>query len=72
MVEEIERVCGSRTIKYSDNGNMPYTSAVIAEIQRLGNLIPLAVVHRVMSDITVQGYFLPKGILKHPKYENFK
>uniref|UniRef100_A0A8B9R7D9 Cytochrome P450 2J6-like n=1 Tax=Astyanax mexicanus TaxID=7994 RepID=A0A8B9R7D9_ASTMX len=40
---------------------MPYTEAVIHETQRMGNILPLGFPKRACKDITLGGYFIPKG-----------
>ncbi|XP_017399517.1 cytochrome P450 2J2 isoform X3 [Cebus imitator] len=40
--------------------SMPYTNAVIHEVQRMGNIIPLNVPREVTVDSTFAGYHLPK------------
>lgn len=58
---EIAEVVGwSRAASMEDGPNMPYLSAVIHELQRFGNILPLAVGHTVLEDITFRGYRLKK------------
>ncbi|XP_043955921.1 cytochrome P450 2K1-like [Gambusia affinis] len=59
--EELTRVVGSREVHVEDRKNLPYTDAVIHEIQRLGNITPMAVPHKTSRDVTFQGYFIKEG-----------
>ncbi|KAL6463561.1 hypothetical protein MHYP_G00279520 [Metynnis hypsauchen] len=44
-----------------DRANMPYTEAVLHEIQRVGNVLPLGVPHKAFRDARLGKYFIPKG-----------
>ncbi|KAK7888830.1 hypothetical protein WMY93_024390 [Mugilogobius chulae] len=59
---EIDIVIGqSRQPTMADRANLPYTDAVIHEIQRIGNIVPLNGFRRAAKDMTLGGYFIPKG-----------
>lgn len=66
--EEIDRVVGgARQPSLSDKDNLPYTNAVIHEIQRIGNIIPINLARVVGESFQIGEYSLPKVSLKHPK-----
>uniref|UniRef100_A0A8C9SE04 Cytochrome P450 2J2-like n=1 Tax=Scleropages formosus TaxID=113540 RepID=A0A8C9SE04_SCLFO len=61
---EIDKVLGpSHPATMADRANMPYTDAVIHEIQRMGNIIPLNVPRMAVKDTTIGGYTIPKGTM---------
>uniref|UniRef100_A0A674KFJ1 Cytochrome P450 2J2-like n=1 Tax=Terrapene triunguis TaxID=2587831 RepID=A0A674KFJ1_9SAUR len=59
---EIDTVIGqSRQPMMDDKENMPYTNAVLNEVQRMGNVVPINVPRMATSDTTLAGFHLPKG-----------
>ncbi|XP_008827408.1 cytochrome P450 2J3 isoform X1 [Nannospalax galili] len=61
---EIDRVIGQgRQPNLADRESMPYTNAVVHEVQRMGNIIPLNVPREVTVDTTLSGFLLPKGTM---------
>ncbi|XP_071999865.1 cytochrome P450 2C29-like [Engystomops pustulosus] len=57
---EIEQVMGSAQPQVEHRKQMPYTDAVIHEIQRFADLAPVGL-HATARDVTFKGYFIPGG-----------
>uniref|UniRef100_A0A668A664 Cytochrome P450 2K1-like n=1 Tax=Myripristis murdjan TaxID=586833 RepID=A0A668A664_9TELE len=64
--EELSRVIGSRQVQVEDRKNLPYTDAVIHEIQRFTSILPVSLPHVTSQDVTFQGYFISKGTTVFP------
>ncbi|KAM6183783.1 cytochrome P450 2C9-like isoform 1-T1 [Erethizon dorsatum] len=60
--EEIDRVIGRhRSPCMQDRNHMPYTDAVLHEIQRYIDLLPTSLPHSVTRDLKFRNYVIPKG-----------
>ncbi len=60
--EEIDKVVGrSHRPIMDDRSSMPYTDAVIHEVQRMGNVVPLSVPRMTNEDTIFKRIFHSKG-----------
>ncbi|XP_018422663.1 PREDICTED: cytochrome P450 2G1-like [Nanorana parkeri] len=81
VYKEIEHVIGhDRIPKVQDRNQMPFTEAVVHEIQRFIDLIPMGMPRKTTSDVEFRGYFLPKhtnvfpmltSVLKDPNFFSY-
>ncbi|KAM6980617.1 cytochrome P450 2B4-like [Aplochiton taeniatus] len=66
-VQEMESVLGGRSqVSFEDRHAMPYVQAVIHEIQRISDAVPLSVFHIINHSTQLLGYQLPKGTMVIP------
>ncbi|XP_053577732.1 cytochrome P450 2F3 [Bombina bombina] len=61
--QEIDNVIGrDRSPCMEDRNKMPYTEAVLYEILRFADIVPMSVPHTVTRNIKFRGYDLPEGL----------
>lgn len=61
MQAELDAVVGrTRTPRLEDREHLPYTNAVLHEIQRFISVLPLGLPRALTKDTHLRGYFLPK------------
>ncbi|KAL6467708.1 hypothetical protein MHYP_G00233850 [Metynnis hypsauchen] len=67
MQKEIDTVIGTkRNPLMQDRKALPFTDAVIHEVQRYLDLVPLSLPHYATHDISFRGYAIPKGTVIIP------
>ncbi|XP_015675900.2 cytochrome P450 2J2-like [Protobothrops mucrosquamatus] len=65
--KEIEDVFGlSGSISYQDRKKLPYTNAVIHEMQRVKYILLFGVPRQSTKDVKMRGYLIPKGSFIFP------
>lgn len=65
--DEIHEAVGvNRWPVYEDRIRMPYTEAVLMEVQRIANVPPLGIAHRAIRDTHLQGRRIPKDTIILP------
>ncbi|KAI1712526.1 cytochrome p450 domain-containing protein [Ditylenchus destructor] len=68
MQEELDRVVmPEEKVTIAHKSRLPYTNAVINEIQRMANLLPQNLFHRTMCDVELNGHKLPKSTIVVPQ-----
>ncbi|XP_078586123.1 cytochrome P450 2U1-like [Branchiostoma floridae x Branchiostoma japonicum] len=59
---EIDSVLGQAVPSYSLRDKMPYTTATLAEVQRINSAVPLGVPHSPSRKATLNGYTIPADV----------
>ncbi|XP_029770480.1 vitamin D 25-hydroxylase isoform X2 [Suricata suricatta] len=60
--KEIDLIMGpTAKPSWDDKCKMPYTKAVLHEVLRFCNIVPLGIFHATSEDTVVRGYSIPKG-----------
>ena len=62
--EELDRVVGKGvSVTWDKRHELPYTMAVIKEIQRFADIAPTGLMHKTVCDVSFHGYSLPQNTL---------
>ncbi len=62
--QELDTVIGrNRMPEWKDRLELPYTEAVLQEIQRIRTIVPVVIPHEASQDTKLNGYDIPKGSL---------
>uniref|UniRef100_A0A8C3WHX2 Cytochrome P450 n=1 Tax=Catagonus wagneri TaxID=51154 RepID=A0A8C3WHX2_9CETA len=59
--DEIIKVVGSAQPQIAHRTQMPYTDAVIHEVQRFADILPIGLPHATTTNIMFKNYYIPKG-----------
>ncbi|XP_052057805.1 cytochrome P450 2B5-like [Mytilus californianus] len=65
---EITTVAGLRQVSYADKDKMPYTLAVIDEVQRIASIGPIGLPRACMEDVSISGRIIPKHSVIIPHF----
>uniref|UniRef100_A0A915DMA4 Steroid 5-alpha reductase C-terminal domain-containing protein n=1 Tax=Ditylenchus dipsaci TaxID=166011 RepID=A0A915DMA4_9BILA len=60
--DELDKQTSSSTlIRWNDRKQLPFTNAVVAEFQRIANLVPQNLLHSTSRDVLINGIKIPSG-----------
>ncbi|EPY76627.1 cytochrome P450 2F2-like protein [Camelus ferus] len=59
--DEIAQVVGSAQPRIAHRAQMPYTDAVIHEVQRFANILPTGLPRATTTNVLFRNYYIPKG-----------
>jgi len=61
---ELDAVVGpGDSVSWESRKDLPYTMAVLREIQRFADIAPTGLMHKTLTDVKLNGYVLPEGTL---------
>ncbi|CAH0716015.1 unnamed protein product, partial [Brenthis ino] len=60
IYDEIISIIGNRTPMWTDSNRLVYTMAYLLEVQRYFTIVPVAGPRRLLEDVTMDGYVIPK------------
>ncbi|XP_066275401.1 cytochrome P450 2D26-like [Branchiostoma lanceolatum] len=60
--QEIDSVLGQAVPSYALRDKMPYTTATLAEVQRINSAVPIGVPHSPSRTTTLNGYTIPADV----------
>ncbi|XP_076002149.1 cytochrome P450 2Y3 [Genypterus blacodes] len=67
MQQEIDNAIGPKTaVRMEDKKSLPFTDAVIHEVQRFLDIVPLSLPHYTLKDVSFRGYTIPKDTVIIP------
>jgi len=67
--EELDTVCGKGVdVTWDQQHSLPYTMAVMKEIQRFADIAPTGLLHKTVCDTQLAGYNLPANTLVMANY----
>ncbi|XP_027953644.1 cytochrome P450 2K6-like [Eumetopias jubatus] len=61
VCNEITKVVTSAQPRIAHRTQMPYTDAVIHEVQRFADILPSSLPHATTTDVMFKNYYIPKG-----------
>lgn len=61
--EIIENIGMERAPRVTDRLLLPYTEAVLCEVQRFGSIAPVGLPHRSINNVKLRGFDIPKDAL---------
>jgi cytochrome P450 len=68
--QEVAKVLGKRAPSMRDRTVMTYLEAIIMEILRFANVVPMSVPHGLATDVTFRGYVIPRDAMVIPNLDS--